>query len=392
MNRLATAACLAFSLAASPAAATCGGDFSQWLAGVKQEARAAGVSERAIATAAPQMVFDKRVISRDRAQGVFAQTFLEFSGRMVSSYRLKEGAGHLRKYANMFQAVEQKYGVPGPVIVAFWALETDFGAVQGDFSTISALTTLAFDCRRPELFRPQLIAALRLLDRGDLAPSDLVGAWAGEIGQTQILPGDYLEYGVDFDGDGKVDLKRSTPDVIATAGHFIQGLGWRRGEPWLEEVRVPAGMNWAEAGIDTRLPRAEWAARGVRRADGSALTGDRLPASLLLPMGHTGPAFLAYPNFDVYLKWNQSLVYCTTAAYLATRFAGAPKVSPGANPPGLSIAEMKALQQRLQARGHDVGKIDGILGEKTRAAIRAEQQRLGLPADSWPTAALVGRL
>ncbi|MCB1474952.1 MAG: lytic murein transglycosylase [Rhodobiaceae bacterium] len=393
MNRLVSAASLFFLLAVAPAqAATCGGDFNQWLNGVFQEARAAGVSDRAIRTATPQMVYDKKIISRDRAQGVFAQTFLEFSGRMVSSYRLKTGGGNLQKYANIFRAVEQKYGVPGPVITAFWALETDFGAVQGDFQTFTALTTLSYDCRRPELFRPQLIAALKLLDHGDLPISDFVGAWAGEIGQTQILPKDYIAYGIDFDGDGKVDLKRSTPDVIATAGHFIQGLGWRRGEPWLEEVQVPANMNWEEARLDNKLSRADWAARGVRRADGGALTKDGLPASLLLPMGHSGPAFLAYPNFDVYLEWNKSLVYCTTAAYLATRLAGASKVSSGANPPGLSLNEMKALQRALQARGYHVGDVDGILGENTRAAVRQEQKRLGLPADGWPTQTLVSGL
>ncbi|MGE0845476.1 MAG: lytic murein transglycosylase [Flavobacteriaceae bacterium] len=388
---LAAASLILLGFTASASAAACGGDYGQWLNEVKQEAIAAGVSPRTVEAAVPMMTYNKKVISRDRAQGVFAQTFLEFSGRMVSSYRLKIGGQNLKKYAAVFADIERKFGVPGPVITAFWALETDFGAVQGDFPTISALATLSYDCRRPDLFRPQLIAALQLLERGDLKSSDFVGAWAGELGQTQILPRDYLEYGIDEDGDGKVDLKRSVPDVLATAGHFIQGLGWRAGEPWLQEVKVPQNMQWELARLDNRLPASQWAAMGVRRADGRALSGS-LPASLLLPMGRTGPAFLAYPNFDVYLKWNQSLVYCTTAAYLGTRLAGAQKVSPGANPQGLSMAEMKQLQQELQQLGYDVGKVDGILGEKTRDAVRREQLRLGMPADAWPTHELVTRL
>jgi lytic murein transglycosylase len=378
--------------AATPAAeAPCGGEFDAWRDGVIAEARAAGISEQAI-DLLQAIAPNAKVLANDRAQSVFTQDWLTFASRMVNNYRLTIGRKLLAEHAELFARAEQLYGVPGPVIAAFWGLETDFGAVQGEFDTLSALATLAHDCRRPTLFRPQLIDALRLVDLGWLKPEELRGAWAGELGQIQLLPSDYLEFGSDGDGDGEVHLKDDRADVILTAARFIQHLGWRAGEPWLEEVRVPAELPWERAGPYQREQRAQWAASGVQRADGGALPVDALPAALLLPMGRRGPAFLAYPNLDIFLQWNQSLVYSTTAAYFATRLTGAPKVSAAEPEPGLDSEQMKQLQQRLAERGHDVGDIDGILGAKTRAAVRIEQQRLGLPADAWPTPELLLRL
>ncbi len=388
LRTFAAAVTLAGLVALPAHAAQCGGELGQWMAGLRAEAQAAGVGAKGLA-AFDSARYDKRVIGRDRAQGVFAQTFAEFSGRMVSGYRLKHGAANLQKYASTFARAEREYGVPGAVITAFWALETDFGAVQGDFDTLDALTTLAYDCRRPHLFRPQLIALLKLFDRGDI-PVNVQGAWAGEIGQVQILPSDILEHGIDGDGDGQVDLRGSKPDVIMTAARFIKHLGWRAGEPWLQEVRLTRDLPWDQTGRTTRLPVAQWAAWGVQPRTGELVTN--LEASLLLPMGKDGPAFLAYPNYNVYLEWNQSFVYTMTAAYLATRFTGAPKVDLRNPSPGLSINDMKALQKKLDARGHDVGKIDGVLGIGTREAVRAEQKRLGMPVDGWPTSALLNAL
>ncbi|HEX2256067.1 MAG TPA: lytic murein transglycosylase [Afifellaceae bacterium] len=379
--------------AAGPAMAqACGGDFNAWLDGLKREAMAEGVSAATLQAAAPVLRFDQGVVRRDRGQAVFAQSFLEFAGRMVNSYRLEHGARNLQRHAATFERIERQFGVPGPVIAAFWGLETDYGANTGDFPTVTALASLAYDCRRPELFRPQLIAALKILQRGDLRPGDMRGAWAGELGQTQFLPLDYLENGVDYDGDGRVDLLRSVPDVLASSANVLAQMGWRRGEPWLQEVRAPADLPWAEADLAIRHPRSQWAAWGVRAADGGALPADQLAAALVLPMGRNGPAFLAYPNFDVYLEWNQSLVYATTAAYFATRLAGAPRVSGGGNAPALSLEQVKQLQELLASRGYDVGGVDGVIGAKTRAAIKDAQQRLGLPADSWPTPELLARL
>ena len=208
--------------------APCGGDFEAWKQGVAAEAKAAGVGQVGL-DALEAATVDDKVLARDRAQGVFSQTFIQFSGRMISAYRLKQGKARLEKYADIFARADQQYGVPGPIVTAFWALETDFGAVQGDFHTLDALVTLAHDCRRPQVFRPQLVPLLTLIDRGTV-PADVKGAWAGEIGQTQMLPIDYLADGVDGDGDGKVDLRNDVADVImTTAKKLVLRLGQRHG-------------------------------------------------------------------------------------------------------------------------------------------------------------------
>lgn len=376
---------------AMPALAVeCGGDFEAWKKGFEAEAGQEGIGPKG-QQALDDAAVDANVIKRDRAQGVFAQTFVEFSTRMVNGYRLKQGAANLEKYADVFARAEAEYGVPPPVVAAFWALETDFGAVQGDFRTLDALATLSHDCRRPELFRPQLMALLKLIDLG-IVPPDVKGAWAGEIGQTQMLPRDYLEKGVDGDGDGEVDLRNSAPDVIMTTAHFVQTLGWKAGQPWLEEVRVPDDMPWEETGRSNRQPMAKWSGLGVTDHDGTPLKDQGVPGGVVLPMGRKGPAFMAYPNYDVYLEWNQSFVYTLTAAHLADRLAGSPAYDPRNPDPALSVDDMKALQTLLEARGYDVGKIDGVLGSGTREAVRQEQMRLGLPVDGWPTAELLAKL
>ena len=368
----------------------CGGDFETWKQGVAAEAKAAGVGAVGL-DALEDANFDERALARDRAQGVFTQTFIEFSNRMISAYRLKQGAANMKKYADIFARADQQFGVQAPVITAFWALETDFGAVQGDFHTLSALVTLSHDCRRPQLFRQQLVPLLELIDRGVL-PADVEGAWAGEIGQTQILPSDYLTHGVDGDGDGKIDLRKSVPDVIMTTANKVLSRGWKRDEPWIQEVRVPDEMPWDQTGRTNKLPLTQWAQWGVTNPDGSPLVDKGLKAGLALPMGRKGPAFLTYDNFDVYLEWNQSFTYALTAANLAARLAGAPPLDPRTPEQGLNNDQMKALQTKLEARGYDVGTVDGILGTNTREAIRKEQMRLGLPVDGWPTPELLGKL
>jgi lytic murein transglycosylase len=390
LRTAAIAASLVIATAQAAYAVECGGDFEFWKKGFEAEAGQEGIGPKG-QQALDDARIDPAVIKRDRAQGVFAQTFIEFSSRMVNSYRLKHGAANLKKYAAVFERAETEFGIQPAIISAFWALETDFGAVQGDFKTLDALATLSHDCRRPELFRPQLMALLKLIDLGTLPP-DVKGAWAGEIGQVQILPKDYLEKGIDGDGDGKVDLRRSPPDVIMTTANFVRQLGWRPGEPWLEEVRVPDEMPWEQTGRTNRLPMSQWSAWGVTNRDGSPLRDRGIPGGVVLPMGRKGPAFMAYPNYDIYLEWNQSFVYTLTAAHLADRLAGSPAYDPRNPDPGLSVAEMKELQTLLQARGYDVGKIDGVLGSGTREAVRQEQKRLGLAIDGWPTQELLAKL
>lgn len=369
----------------------CGGDLATFLEGVKAEAIAAGSPAEIVDKALAGAVIDQKVLSRDRSQGVFRQTFLEFSSRTGSQARLNTGLQKIREYSEVFARAEQEYGVPAGVITAFWAKETDFGAVQGDFNTRNALVTLAHDCRRPELFRPQLLALIKMVEHGDLDPATNTGAWAGEIGQVQMLPEDIIAFGVDGDGDNHVNVKQSSPDALLTAARFIQHLGFKRGEPWIQEVSIPENLPFEKSGLGGTMTAGEWFALGVQPRDGETAFS-ALPASLILPQGRKGPAFITYPNFNIYLEWNQSFIYTTSAAFFATQFGGAPAYQKGNPEPGLDTDQMMALQTKLQGLGHDVGKIDGILGAGTRVAVQKEQQRVGLPADGWPTPALLAAL
>jgi lytic murein transglycosylase len=248
--------------ASAQATAPCGGDFGAWLQGVKTEAAAQGISQRAIQSGLGGITYDPAVIARDHAQGVFRQSFEQFSGRMIPP-RLARGAKMLAQYGPTFSKVEQQFGVPGAVIVAIWGLETDYGADNGNFATIRSLVSLAYDCRRPDKFRGEIFAALKIVDRGDMTPADMHGAWAGEIGQTQFLPSSYLKFAVDYDGNGRRDLIHSVPDVLASTANYLKGYGWQRGQPWGEGT----------------------------------------------------------PNFQVLLQWNASQVYTKTVAAFAQQLA-----------------------------------------------------------------------
>lgn len=389
------AICLSLMLSVPANAQQCNHtqSFANWLAAFKQQASAAGISDRAINAGLSGVDYDPSIVRKDRSQGVFAQDFLTFSGRMVSDYRMKIGKQQLKKHQTLFQRIESEYGVPGPVIVGFWGLETDFGVNTGKSPIMGALATLAYDCRRPEMFHDQLLAALKIIDRGYLSRDEMIGAWAGELGQTQFLPTHYVEYGVDYDSDGRIDLRGDVADVLASTANLLKAHGWRAGEPWIEEVRVPSQLDWQEADLTIKHPRSKWADAGVTYVDGSPLPSDNMPTSLILPMGRNGTAFISYANFDVYTQWNESLVYATTAAYYATRLNGAPRYNKGARPvQAFGLQEVQELQNLLNRLGYDVGKADGIIGARTRAAIRDAQLRFDLPADSYPSDELLARL
>lgn len=390
MRGLATV--LAGLMALAPAAqAACGGDFGHFKAGLVSEAVQKGfdrgVAERFLASAR----VDPKVIRADRGQGIFQSGFIDFSRKLISQNRVTRGQQMARKWDAVFDRIERDYGISRGVLLAFWAFETDYGAVQGDFNTLNALVTLAHDCRRPDLFRPQIFAAMQLYLNDDFDPQRTTGAWAGEIGMVQMLPADILESGVDGDGDGHVLLKTSAPDALMSGARMLSGLGWRKGEPWLQEVTLPANFDWSLTGLEGRKTGRDWARLGVAPRGGAFLRSD-LPSSILIPQGHKGPAFVAYPNFNVYFEWNQSFTYVLTAAYFATRLEGGPVYQAGNPEPGLSGAQMQDLQRKLARRGYDVGDIDGILGAKTRDAVRAVQGQLGLPVDAWPTPGLLSRL
>jgi len=387
---------VAMGFAGQLLAATCQntGSYERWLEDFKKEAASQGISPRVITAASPSMTFDPAIIRRDHAQSVFNQTFLQFSDRMVGGARIPNGLAKIKQHAALFARIEEKYGVPAPVLTAFWGLESDFGANFGNYNILSALATLAYDCRRPDFFRQQLFDALRIIERGDQRVEDMIGDWAGEFGGMQFTASDYLKNAVDFDGDGRRDLIHSVPDTLASAAGFLVTLGWQRGQPWLQEVRVPENLPWQEADVNIQHPRSKWMAWGVKGAHAS-LPSDELPASLILPMGRLGPAFLAYPNFKAFLGWNSAMVYSTTVAYFATRLAGAPNVdhSAAANVTPLSTPQVMELQRLLIKNGYEgVGEVDGKVGNGTRNATKKAQMKVGLPADSYPTVELLDRL
>jgi len=384
---------LLLSLASTSAlACTNNTNFDEWLQGFKAEAAAAGLKPALLDQVLAGIKPDASVIQRDRSQQSFAMDFITFAHKKISPGRLAKGRSLLQQNASLFKRIERDFGVAPEVLTAFWGLETDFGAVTGDFPILKALVTLAYDCRRPEKFRPELMHALALIQKGDLTAAQMRGAWAGELGQLQLLASRYDEHALDYDGDGHRNLIQSKADALASAAVMLKQAGWRAGEPWLQEVKVPAQMDWIQARLDNKQPIAAWAAQGVTQTNGSPLKGND-SAALLLPMGRNGPAFLAYPNFDVYLAWNDSTVYSLTAAYFASRLAGAAPMRMGNGPvQALSMTQTKQLQAKLQAKGLPITKVDGMIGEETRNAVRKVQQDLNLPADGYPDAGLLARL
>lgn len=369
----------------------CGGSFAQFKADMAAEAIGLGHDPDYVRRFFDGIAFTDSVLKADRRQGIFQDPFITFSRKLISQSRLDKGRQMGQRYAAVFDRIQSDYGISPGVLLAFWAFETDYGSFQGDFNTANALVTLAHDCRRPEIFRPQVFSALSLYEQGDFDPDTTTGAWAGEIGMVQMLPRDILENGVDGDGDGRVTLKTSPADALLSGAKMLSHLGWRPGEPWLQEVVLPEGFDWSQAGLQTSYTVAQWEQMGVAARQG-VLDDGRLASSILLPQGRGGPVFMAYPNFNVYFEWNQSFTYVLTAAYFGTRLEGADVYDPGNPVNGLSGDQMKSLQTKLQGMGYDVGKIDGILGAGTRAAVRDVQGKLGMDADAWPTLQLLNRL
>ncbi len=371
----------------------CGGDFHSFLKKIGKFAITnQGLDKNDVMLVLKKSKRLKKVLSLDRKQSTFRLSFTDFSKKAINSYRLKNGKKNIEKYNKLFLKAKSKYGVPAEVITAFWAMETDFGAVQGDIHTLSALATLAHDCRRPEMFQPEYIAAIHLFSKG-LINLETTGAWAGEIGQVQMLPSDILKFGSDGDNDGSIDLKKSPEDSILTAAALISEMGWKHDKPWIEEVLIDDfDFPWEEAGFGRSRTIFSWKKLGIKPRNEKFMASDDTNATLLLPQGHKGPKFLAYSNYHVYLKWNDSFIYTVTAAHLAARLGGHKKFI-NDNPKNiLSVKKMLKLQSILKSRGYDVGEVDGILGRKTRQSVRIIQMEMGLPADSWPTEDLLNNL
>ena len=367
--------------------------FADWRQAMRSEAIATGIDaalfDRVFAGVTP----DPAVLKADSSQPEFTRPVWEYLDGAVSSSRIGRGRVLLAQHNTMLQRIEQQYGVEAQILVAIWGLESNFGNNIGSHSVIRSLATLAYDGRRQGFWRAQLLAALQILQNGDVPSDRMIGSWAGAMGQTQFMPTTYPQHAVDFDGDGKRDLWNSSADALASAAHYLQASGWQRGQPWGFEVRLPSDFDYALADPDQRRSLTEWAELGVRPlAPTGAAASAR--ASLQLPAGHQGPAFLLLDNFRSILKYNNSTSYALAIGLLADNLLRSTEIK-GQWPRGerqLGRSERVELQELLAQAGFDPGSADGIIGANTRKAIRALQLQLNWPADGYPNTQLLQQL
>jgi len=367
--------------------------FAPWLEEVRAETLGSGLASSAVDEALGSVVYLDRVIELDRRQPELTQTFWRYLDSRVNDDRIARGQTYLAAYHSLLDEVYRQYGVPPRILVALWGMESDYGRIQGDFPVVSAVATLAYDARRSAFFRQQLFAVLDLIERGDVPP-DLRGSWAGAIGQPQFIPTTFSNFAVDFDGDGYRDLRGSIPDVLASAARYLSASGWKPDAGWGQEVWLPGGFDYLETGLEVEKPVDDWRRLGVRQTDGSELPSSELYATVLLPAGASGPAFLVYRNFRAILKWNNSVLYALAVGYLSDRLAGGgPLVAerPVQEVP-LSRWDVVEMQSRLASLGFEPGEPDGVVGERTRRAIRLFQKSVALPPDGYPDPGLLQQL
>lgn len=395
---LAACATLLFSaapaLAADPEApppAIVDPGFAPWLAQLKQDALASGISAQTWDAALANFQPISRVIELDQRQPEFVDTFWNYLDRRIDAKRLALGRDRLREQRNLLKAVRAKYGIPAPILIAFWGMETQFGRSMGSFPIPAALATLSYDNRRSAFFRAELLSALTILEQRHLPVADMKGSWAGAMGQMQFMPSTFLRFAIDADGDGRKDIWHSLPDAFFSAANYLRQSGWRGDEIWGREVRLPEGFNYDDARLDLKRPVTRWAELGVRQASGKTLPNANVNGAIILPQGCNGPAFLVYRNFDVIMEWNRSINYALAIGHLADRLSGQPPLLLGRNADNrrLTRDQFIEIQQLLGKMGFDPGNIDGVPGSKTRLAIRAYQKAAGLPADGHASASLL---
>ncbi len=367
--------------------------FNRWVTGFRAKARAAGIDEATLRAALDDVQYLPRVVELDRAQPEFTRSVWDYLDSAVSPKRVTMGQDKLLLHRSEAEAASARYGVPPCIVIAIWGIESNYGGNYGNIPTIDALATLGFEGRREDWARGQMLAALKIIQRGDIERAQMVGSWAGAMGQTQFLPSVYLAHAVDADGDGRRDIWDSMPDVMASTANFLAHSGWQAGQPWGVEVRLPPGFDLGRADAALRQPSEQWASEGVRSMGGTPLPA-LMEASILLPAGARGPAFLIGPNFRTILRYNNSNSYALAVGLLAELVTGGPGVQahwPRDLPP-LSRSQLLALQTMLNERGFPSGKPDGIMGSATSAGIRSYQRSAGLPADGFPTPDLLQRL
>ncbi len=368
-------------------------EFPQCIERLESQAIDAGVSSETASTVLASAEYLERVIELDRQQPEFTTTFADYLNRRVNEQRVSKGRELLQEHRELLERVTRETGVPAPYLVAFWGLETNFGSYFGKMPVPSSLATLACDPRRTKFFTEQLIAALQIIDEGSIKPEQMEGSWAGAMGHVQFMPTVFLRHAVDGDGDGKRDLWNSLPDAMMSAGNFLQDLGWNGDYRWGREVLLPDNFDY-ELADGRRLELDEWRQLGVTDAFGNALAKEPIKASLVVPSGHRGPAFLAYHNFGVIMGWNRSEFYAIAVGHLADRIAGAGTLQnpPPEDLPALSRDNILAIQEALNDEGFDTGEPDGIMGPNTRSAIRNYQADNGLVADGYPGEAVLESL
>lgn len=366
--------------------------FPQCIERLQAEAQQRGLEARLIADlGAAQPI--KRTLELDRNQPEFVQTFADYFTRRVTDYRTRRGRELLAEHNVLLTDLSVRYGVPPQYLVSFWGLESNYGRNIGKMPTLDTLATLACDNRRSDYFTNELFTALELMGAHNFVVAEMEGSWAGAIGQTQFMPSAYLKYGIDGDGDGRVDLWHSTADALTSAAYFLQQLGWQPGLRWGREVSLRNNFPYHLAGVGNTRALSEWQQLGVLQANGTALPDIKVDAELFIPAGADGPKFLLYENFEVIMKWNRSQYYALAVGHLADRINGAGKLR---QPPPISRAltrmQIKQLQIELKTRGFDPGEVDGQLGSQTRGAIRDFQKNQNLLADGFADRALLAVL
>lgn len=368
--------------------------FETWLEGIRAEAASKGLAGGAIDEALARARYVDRVVELDGRQPELTQTFWRYLDARITSERVATGQANFYAHEQLLKEIYQRYGVQPRVLVALWGFESDYGRSQGDFEVISSLATLAFDSRRSAFFKQQLFAALELIQRGDV-PANVLGSWAGAIGQPQFMPTTWRDYAVDFDGDGRRDLLGSLPDVFASAANYLATSGWDKHASWGHEVwLVPEQFDYFEAGLQVERPVYEWQRLGVRDIGGGNLPDTDIKASVLLPAGAKGPAFIVYRNFRAILRWNNSVLYALAVGHLSDRIGGGGPLAcprPWEEVP-LSRYDVVEIQSMLTGLGFEPGAPDGIIGENTSRAVRMFQKSVELPADGYPDAGLLQQL
>ncbi|MEM1161723.1 MAG: lytic murein transglycosylase [Pseudomonadota bacterium] len=379
-------------LAAQLAVARAG--FDDWVDGFKARARSQGIADSTLDAAFRGVQFDEEIIRLDRNQSEFTKTIWEYLASAVSDRRLANGKSALSKHLETLTAIESRYGVEKEVVVAVWGLETGYGGYRGSSNIIQSMATLAYEGRRGAFFEEQLIAALKILQNGDTSPRNMTGSWAGAMGHTQFMPTSYLSNAVDFNGDGRRDIWSEDPtDALASTAAYLQNAGWKTGQPWGVEVRLPDGFDYALADRAVRKIPGAWARLGVRDMNGNTVPNHGR-ASILVPAGSKGAAFMIFANFRALERYNPADAYVIGVGHLSDRIKGGPPIR-GGWPTGdraLSRSERKELQQRLTQAGFDTQGIDGRVGPNTTKAIRSYQKERGLVADGYASVDLLKTL